>query len=423
MKTSDVFGISTEILEPSYVNRGDLDERITALLDRNVHIALRGESKCGKSWLRKKNIRDALVVQCRLNRSVKDLFEDALSQLGLRLTYQASKSHSQSYKLESSSTIGAKMIATLSAKFGMDEVKSDNKTFLPVGENLDNLRFVADILIASNRRLVIEDFHYLPTSERRAFATDLKAFWDYGLFVAVIGIWNENNLLLHLNPDLSGRVEELPIYWSESELRQVLEKGLPHLNIRISNNIKQRLVNDSFNTVGILQNLILGTLDENRIFRGSDEEIVIKDESTYESAALKYAEQLNALYQTFAERVAKGVRQSKKSTGIYAHMLKAVMEAEDEKLKSGMHTDEIFRITHNREPRIQKPNLRTILRKINGLQIDEEGRGLILTYDESKDEVTVVDRQLFLYRKYATVEWPWERIIEEASESSFKGED
>ena len=67
------------------------------------------------------------------------------------------------------------------------------------------------------------------------------------------------------------------------------------------------------------------------------------------------------------------------------------------------------------EPRIQKPNLRAILTKIDSLQVDDEGRGLVISYDENKDEVSIVDKQLFLYRKYATVGWPWENIIEDVA--------
>ena len=62
IQSHHVFGISTEILAPSYVNRGDLDAKIGRLLDRDIHIALRGESKCGKSWLWQKNIPDAIRV-------------------------------------------------------------------------------------------------------------------------------------------------------------------------------------------------------------------------------------------------------------------------------------------------------------------------------------------------------------------------
>lgn len=53
-KVKDVFGISARILEDSYVDRGELDSEIRKYLSRDTHIALRGESKCGKSWLRQK---------------------------------------------------------------------------------------------------------------------------------------------------------------------------------------------------------------------------------------------------------------------------------------------------------------------------------------------------------------------------------
>jgi hypothetical protein len=42
--------------------------------------------------------------------------------------------------------------------------------------------------------------------------------------------------------------------------------------------------------------------------------------------------------------------------------------------------------------------------------VDSEGRGLVLAYD-TKRGVSVVDRQLLLYRRLAMVSWPWEDII------------
>lgn len=40
-RTSDVFGISTEILPDSYVDRGNLDKDLQLQLSRPNHIALR----------------------------------------------------------------------------------------------------------------------------------------------------------------------------------------------------------------------------------------------------------------------------------------------------------------------------------------------------------------------------------------------
>lgn len=417
-RTSDVFGISTEILPDSYVDRGNLDKDLQLQLSRPNHIALRGESKCGKSWIRQKNLPDAITVQCRLNKKPRDLYADALSQLGLHLIKETRQDTKGTAKLEATGEAGFKLIAKLAVTLGAQLETADGVTSVPVGQDLEDLRFVSSILNASGRRLVIEDFHYLSPVERKAFAFDLKALWDYKTYVVVIGIWAENNLLLHLNPDLSGRITELPIYWSGPDLAEVLNRGSKALNIEFSPEVARELTGSAYGTVGILQKLALGTLDQARIFEAPKHKVAVNNLDHFNCAAMEYAEQLNALYQTFAKRVAAGIRQRQNSTGIYAHMLSVVLAADDKTLSDGMHTDAIFTEAHKLEPRVQKPNLRQILLKIDGIQIDEDGRGLILSYDENKDEVYVVDRQLFLYRKFATVRWPWEQIIHEADQTA-----
>lgn len=412
-----VFGVSTDILRPSYVDRGHLDARLARLLGRNTHIALRGESKCGKSWLRQRVVPNAIIIQCRLNKTVRDLYTDALSQLGLQLVKETTSTNGFVGRLQATGDLGISVLAKLSLNVSGEFRRDSSEKSIPVGRDLDDLRFVSEIIIASGRRLVIEDFHYLAPSERRAFAHDLKALWDYRTYVVIIGIWAENNLLLHLNPDLTGRIEEVSIYWSASDLEKVVECGSRALNIEIERSIIDLLVQDAHGTVGILQKLVLAFLDEHGIIETKRLKTFIGSRDKYESVAMDYADQLNALYQTFASRVTGGIRKRQKSTGIYAHMLAVVMDAEVQKLTEGLSTDDIFQAAHSREPRIQKGNLRQVLQRIDGIQVDEDGRGLILTYDANKDEVFIVDKQLFFYRKYATARWPWERIIEQVNEN------
>jgi hypothetical protein len=416
LKTNEVFGISTEILRPSYVNRGDLDAQITRLLSRNFHIALRGESKCGKSWLRQENIPEAIVVQCRLSKTPRDLYTDVLSQLGLNLVTERSSGNAVKGSLEATQEFGINLLAKLAAKQTISMEGSSNTKSAPVGRDLDDLRFVSEIINASGRRLVIEDFHYLNPDQRRAFAFDLKAFWDYGTYVVVIGIWAENNLLIHLNSDLAGRIEEVSIFWSPDDLKRVLDQGSAALHLEFPSRVCSRLIRDSFGTVGILQRLALSYLDESGTEGTCDTRHIIGDESLYENVAMAYAEQLNALYQTFAQRVASGIRQRANSTGIYGHMLAVVMDSSEKDLTEGLSTDAISKLASQREGRIKRANLGSIMQKINGVQVDPEGRGLILSYDDSEDEVFVVDKHLFFYRKYATAQWPWERVIAEAEE-------
>ncbi|WP_125486311.1 hypothetical protein [Edaphobacter aggregans] len=86
------------------------------------------------------------------------------------------------------------------------------------------------------------------------------------------------------------------------------------------------------------------------------------------------------------------------------------MTASDSDLMNGLSVDRIFAAASRRERRILLGNLKSILGKIELLQIDEDGRGLVLSYNPDKG-ISVVDRQLLLYRKFATVNWPWKSII------------
>ncbi len=414
-KTEEVFGISNSVLVDSYIDRGKIDEEIKRLLSRKTHIALRGESKCGKSWLRQKNIPSALVVQCRYGKTIKDIYIDALSQLGIKFTTEESSNSTIKGHIEAETSIGFNLLVKLGIKSVVEASQDSGEKRQSVGKDINDLRFIADLLIASDRKLVIEDFHYLSISERTNFAFDLKALWDYGCFIMIIGVWSQSNLLTYINPDLSGRIIEKSIYWSNPDLDAVINKGSAALGLKFSKEIHELLVSNCFGNVGILQHLLLLLLDEANIYEEQKTLFEISNMDYYESAAMKYADQLNAIYQQFAKRVSTGIRNRKDTTGIYAHAMAVIVDTDDDKLLNGLKLDDIYQIAHGRQTRIQYGNLRTILKKLEELQVDNEGRGLVIAFNELNDEVTAVDRQLLFYRKYLTVKWPWENLIDELS--------
>lgn len=410
-RTHEVFGVSNVVLPDSYVDRGSLDEELQRYLGRPEHVALRGASKCGKSWLRQTVLPKGLIVQCRLNKTTLDIYRDALSQLEIRLEVESTSARTWKGRVEAQGDLGVKILAGLGVKAAIEAQQDRGKKTQIVGHDITDLRFIADVLKESGKRLVIEDFHYLSVEERRSFAFDLKALWDYGVFVVIVGVWSEQNMLLFLNSDLSGRVREVPIVWTAPDLRLVFECGGRALNLRFSNEVQKRAIADCFENAGILQKLILNTLDEVGIDEAPKQETLVDSTGALEAASMTYAEELNALYQQFASRVSKGIRTRENSTGIYAHAMAAIMSEPDDALIRGVNIDRIFAVASAREPRVQKGNLHTVLEKVERLQVDDEGRGLVLAYNEANREVSVVDRQLLLYRKYSTVTWPWEELI------------
>lgn len=357
---------------------------------------------------------DSITVQCRLDKTVLDIYVDALSQLDILFRVQEQSGGRVKGHIEASGEVGFNLLAKLASKLGIETENSTQVTAAPVGRDINDLRHIAEIIKESGKRLIIEDFHYLSVDERRRFAFDLKALWDYGLFVVIIGVWSQSNMLLYFNPDLSGRVEEVSIYWSETDLKAVMDRGGDALNIHFGDTLKNACVQNCFGNVGILQKLVLMTLDAGEIEEACDSTVDVDDAQLLEDAALSYADQLNSLYQQFAKRVSSGIRTRKDSTGIYAHAMAIILDASDSKLMDGISADEIYDIAHSREPRVQKGNLKKVLDKFEELQVDDAGRGLVLVYNEANTEVSVVDRQLLLYRKYCTVRWPWEELISEA---------
>lgn len=396
-----------------------MDREFRKLVERQqTHIAIRGASKAGKSWLRQRVLTEPIVVQCRLSYTTLDIYRDALARLDVRVELEKTSTNAIKGKVTASGEAGLKLIAKVT---GSVEVAGEHQTATKdkaVGKDIDDLEFIASLIRASGRMLVIEDFHYLPIDEQRKFAFDLKTLWDYKTFVVVVGVWISENMLITLNPDLSDRIEELSVTWQPAELKQVFLKGCTKLNLRPTDQVADALASISYESVGLLQKLALRLIDDELGIADAapdGTEVVIDKAAAVNDAAMHVAEQLNQLYQAFAKRVCDGIRTRKNSTGIYAHGMAAVMSASDEELSSGLSAKAVHSVAHAKQPRIQLGNLKAALTRFPELQVDSDGRGLVLAYDPQDEKISVVDKQLLLYRKFATVKWPWEDLIEEVS--------
>jgi len=159
----------------------------------------------------------------------------------------------------------------------------------------------------------------------------------------------------------------------------------------------------------------MNLLDENKVYEQTENLTPITDQNTFVDAAMKYADQLNTRYTKFATDISGGIRKRAESTGIYAHAMAVIMDTDDLTLINGLSLDKIYQQAHKRQSRIQKGNLRTVLQKIEELQVDEGDRGLVIAFNDANDEVTAIDRTVLFYRKYSTVNWPWEDLIKETA--------
>lgn len=416
-KLTDVFGIRTTVSDYSYIDRGGLDEEISKVANRNMHIALRGESKSGKSWLRQKIFDDANVISCRLGFTTNEIYRQVLANLDISLVVEKATAGGATLSFKGSSEVGWKWLAKAKGEVNVVGEVEHEVVKKTVGHDEFDFDFLSEVIKASGKRVIIEDFHYLGSDVQRDLAHELKTFWDYGVYFVVVGVWHRKNYITYLNSDVAGRVYEVSVYWTDEELEASINKGVKALNMEIAPDIKKRLARDSYNNVGILQSLIYSYCELVGIHEKQE---VIKDFSIAEKvddAGMAYADQIEAVYQLFAENVSEGIKKRKDSTQIYAYAMQIIVEAKDSELIDGFSIDTIFERAHAKQPRIQKGNLRTVLRKFREIQIDDRGKGLVLTFDDPTDSIIVVDRGLLFYRKYMTAKWPFERLIEEAQEA------
>jgi hypothetical protein len=414
---NEVFGIATHVNAASYVDRGGLDKLLGYYLRTERHVAIHGDSKQGKSWLRS-NLLDAddtLVVQCGVESSPESLFREALGQLDIRAEIKRVGTSQLEGQLDirGSGELGNVLVgkAKLDIGAGGKVGKGNEVETEPIGQTPADLSWVARILKASQKRLVIEDFHYVSEANRRAFAFMLKALGDYGVYVIVVGIWPEDHLLTYYNGDLDGRVEDIRLVWEDEDLKAVLEKGCEALKIEFADELKEALIRDAYGNVGLVQRLAEHVCLAADILEGQAELITIDANGQLEKARGSVSRSMKARYDAFADNFVRGMKRMTEGLEVYKHMLRAFTAGTTEELLDGIDSrDLLTRIQEaNPEATIRQSDLTQALDRVDRLQAKIEIRPQVLTYNRDRRRLFLADRSFLFYRKYGTPSWPWEK--------------
>ncbi len=398
----EVFGISRGVPQYTYVDRSNLDERFRYLLRKDTHIVIHGASKQGKTVLRKKNLPEinTVVVQCSIDRKIDGIYNEILLSIGANRPRQIRRRSSASVKSEAKAVSPGGQIGSKMEVANEDEVLSD-----VVGT--DSLKYLATKIRESEKRIIIEDFHYLSEEEQRRMAFDLKALWDMGVFFVIVGVWAEQNLLTYYNGDLSGRVEEIDVQWSDSDLEKVITQGEQVLNVRFSNELRYAFLQDANQNVGLLQRILEKYCYYAGVHKTQEKLRILSDEGPLHQARESICKEEERRYQQFFDAIQRGYRDSELK--VYKHVLRVVSEAEDEELKAGIPRDELLRRVKQYESRIRLSDLSAALNKLKKLQVDRQVSPLVLSYNSitSAPKLQLVDREFLFFRKYGHPSWPW----------------
>ena len=112
--------------------------------------------------------------------------------------------------------------------------------------------------IENNKILVIDDFHYASTEMQMKMAQQLKDAIRRELKVVVVSLPHRADDAIRQNADLSGRLSLINIEtWKEEDLEKIAIKGFDKLEIKITDNIAEKLAIECLTSPQLMQYICL----------------------------------------------------------------------------------------------------------------------------------------------------------------------
>ena len=360
-QTADVFGVKSTLIK-SYIERDAVDERFKSALKDGNEVIVYGSSKQGKTSLILKHLDQSeyVKVECSPQTQPIDIYKSILRQLNIRYV--------ESETSESGSEHGGKISSGFKIKIpfigdaGVDAELSD-KASKKTSQNLTYVEYnlalaqdVSELLNAQDLRkfVVLENFHYLTTEVQEALAYDLRTFQDHHIIFIVLGIWREANRLVQFNGDLLDRITEVPVEpWEEIDFRRVIKKGSELLNVDFSA-VESRLISDSFDSVGVVQEICKLCCVSADVHSTSEYKVEISEEHL-ESALAKKANDYGVRhvrnFESFVDiRVRTSSQSGKPSLAFPYYFVRLLLTQDFEEIQKGLSRatllEEIRRIHH-----------------------------------------------------------------------------
>ncbi|GGY49703.1 hypothetical protein [Pseudoduganella albidiflava] len=399
-KTSEVYGISRD-LPLNYIPRKAVDEHFIANLTRDKHIVIYGSSKQGKTSLRKHCLQDDdyIVVHCSNKWALSDIHSAILKRVGFEVTQSSTKSTSGKNKI---------MAAFKAAVFGVgvetsgekETTTTDAVTKEPLELDPEDVNDIIKALQGFNRYIVLEDFHYLPIETQKDFSVSLKAFHEQSkLCFIIVGVWLEESRLTVYNGDLTGRMVSVNAdKWSLPELEQVIGVGECLLNIEFTQDFKNVLLNNCFESVYIIQEACFRACESVGVHHTQSTRVEIGDGLDAKMIIADVVAQQTGRYNSFIVLFAAGFQET--ALQMYRWLLYPVLTADTAKLEKGLkyrEMKETIRAHHPQGGGLNPGNLTQALQFVASLQVSKEIKPIILDYDQTNLQLNVVDKGFLIW--------------------------
>jgi len=398
----DVFGVSKDILK-SYVTRSIDGEFRDKLELTDHHIVILGETKVGKSSLRKKyipNSKEVIVVDCTKGINLNDIYMQILYKAGIEVTERISKTVEESNKVKSD--ISSNFLEFLKLKISgelsdKEQFNEQKKPYLP---NTVSVMVSNELEKTGIKMVVLDDFHYLPLIEQYQLSFDLKMFYQNGIRFIILGTKITSGYFEKFNGELSHRIDYIDATnWTIEELSEIAIKGSDHLNIRLSSELIKYFIESSGSIVSVFQGLLFQLCISNNIRETQRSKIDLFDIKQAEQITYNYWEKMSRNYFNKIRDIAGGGRRRKLQ--LYYYITKIILQSDQNVIRIGFPFQYIYdqlKVAHPLGESINHGALTTVLNHIDDLQIEKEIFPKVFTYFDKR--LSIVDSDFYFITKH-----------------------
>lgn len=434
MLVEQVFGVSKDPVL-SYVEREEVDGLFVEAIKTDKQIIVYGASKQGKTSLVGKHIsyKENVVVSLTPKFSLIDIYKSILSSLGVEIITNTTVSSSSELGTNLSAKIKA-VLPVFSSQIS-SEISSSNSTKQECDKKQIelNLELPNDVAKAINEIkkeffIILENFHYLSEDIQQSFAFDLRSFQELGVRFIILGVWREKNRLIQFNGDLLDRIFEIPVEpWTPQDFMKVISKGEELLNICIDHDIKNEIVNSSFDSIGVVQELLKDLCKMSGVHNSLETKKKLEDRACLDAAKREKASYYSARHIRALEAIAEGLRSTNnpksediKSMPLYLpyYTVKCILSSNFSDIESGIKRNDLevkIKEIHHRPNDVRPSDMSNLLHNLAKLQSEKAISPPIFDYDKTTKTIRIINSTFYFFVRNADTKEILEQIPDPTS--------
>lgn len=413
-RLAEVFGVSNKIVE-TYLYREDVDFKFIESLEEDKHIIIYGASKQGKTSLYKRHLspEEYIIIECSPSSKIIDINKSILRQAGsyCENNISVTSENTSKDKLGASVKLKIPLLGELgiNPELGEENKSSIVRNYSTYEYNLNLSQDVSEALkkLEFDKYIILENFHYLNKEAQSKLSFDLRTYHDLGIKFIILGVWREKNRLLQFNGDLIDRIEEITVEpWKRSDFMKIITLGESLLNIEFDNNLKDAIAADSYESVGVLQELCKEVCLIEGIKRTVPSETRSINDSNYtyalENKIDHYSSRHFRTFDTFVRQ-----KNNKNSLFLPYYFLMVICKTDIIELQKGIDKKYIISKIKENHKTPEKINNNVISYFLNNLDVSQIRKKInppLFDYDISSFKIRIIDSTLFFYLTYFSKE-------------------